>query len=162
MFRLRERGGNGSGIARRFTALLPHTQEPPMTDLERLAECCESSAGPDDDLDREIWLTVVADDNQRELVRVGRALHGDDEAAFRLDRMMGGFNPTASLDAAMTLVPEGHCVSAMGEVPDDREWYVEIWKEGEGYHQGEVRGKTPALALTAAALRARSAMEGDE
>jgi hypothetical protein len=141
-----------------------------MTDLERLAERVEAAEGPSRKLDLAIAVAVNSDDMFDAHYEWRWGCGGDEIEAWEPDKRKptGYLDPaqfcppvTRSLDAAMTLVPEGHCVSAMGEVPDDREWYVEIWKEGEGYHQGEVRGKSAALALTAAALRARSAMEGD-
>lgn len=63
----------------------------------------------------------------------------------------------ASLDAAMTLVPEGWAIDSIkeGEVGS---WYVNIrprnWVSGWWYG----KGASPALALTAAALRAQAAM----
>ena len=121
-------------------------------DFGELAERCEKATGYDWALDRDIWVAVVADDNQRELIRVGRSLHGDDEAAFRIDRMMDGENYTASLDAAMTLVPEGAEVAMQsfgGPGP------MALVKPNERF----VSGKTLPLALCAAALRARTKQE---
>lgn len=60
---------------------------------------------------------------------------------------------TTSLDAALTLVPEG------------REWSVTYLWDGrcggtcDGHH-ADFKGATPALALCIAALKARQAMEG--
>lgn len=68
---------------------------------------------------------------------------------------------TASLDAAMTLVPEG-----------SSEWNVEGWGSPSAVHDGRlstawvsgarrVYAATPALALCAAALKARSALQSE-
>jgi hypothetical protein len=74
------------------------------------------------------------------------------------------FNPpayTSSIDAALTLVPEGYCVSAMGEVPDDCCWYVVLWRDGSEKPEFEVRADSLPLALCAAALRAKEADDAD-
>lgn len=58
---------------------------------------------------------------------------------------------TASIDAAMTLVPEGH-----DWLFNTRGVYSHVWEPkevGDGYWQA--RAATPALALCAAALRAQ-------
>lgn len=99
-----------------------------MADLMKLAERVEALSGPDRAVD---WELHVFDG----LVGVG----------------MYGAHPhyTASLDAAMTLVPEG-VVFDVG------------WLHDMSQARGCVAGKkaayaaTPALALCAAALRARA------
>jgi hypothetical protein len=73
---------------------------------------------------------------------------------------------TASLDAAMTLVPEGWPSRCFGTNDDERAFaalagndahmMAEDWDE----FYVEADAATPALALCAAALRARAAMEG--
>jgi hypothetical protein len=113
-----------------------------MTDLLKLAERCEQASGPDLDLSHDI----------------ARALVG--HSGYK-------YQPyTASLDAAMTLVPEGwqgdrlswwagceaSCVLIETHLVGD-EWVREAgWL---GRVEGEAA--TPALALCAAALRARAA-----
>jgi hypothetical protein len=84
-------------------------------------------------------------------------------------------DPTASLDAAMTLVPEGWGWS-VGDVHGPLEAYsgssvpwAEIWTRDDRDVQipdmnwdgcrNHLNAATPALALTAASLRARSALE---
>lgn len=71
---------------------------------------------------------------------------------------------TASIDAALTLVPEGNEGAGV-------EWNVESWT-GNGIHAPHIRatawvagakrayGATPAIALCIASLRARSADNG--
>jgi hypothetical protein len=98
-----------------------------------LASRCEKATGPDDKLDWDIAI------------------------------VSNGFDPeyplpyTASLDAAMTLVPEGHewlklspfTASIYRFVEDDKEWAKHI----------EAKGNTFPLALCAAALKARTHKE---
>lgn len=61
---------------------------------------------------------------------------------------------TASLDAAMTLVPEGWAVACLkqGELGT---WYVDLRPLSWVYPWKHAKAATPALALTAAALLAR-------
>jgi hypothetical protein len=95
-----------------------------------LAERCENATGPDRRLDNDIRLATN-----------NGCAFGDDPPY------------TASLDAAMTLVPEG-CQATIVRRKDghgaayfDREWLAGSCDSAA----------TPALALCAAALRARSA-----
>lgn len=65
---------------------------------------------------------------------------------------------TASLDAAMSLVPEPHKWSITAGHSGDR-WQAWVWSldRGPNWHEAA----TPTLALTAASLRARAAEQGD-
>lgn len=101
-----------------------------MSELIALADACEAATGPDFHLDMEIMRAVRRDFNTAP-----------------------GY--TASLDAAMTLVPEG--------------WGYSICPNSSlltrsAFSAGIMsRAKTPALALCAAALRARAqASHGDK
>lgn len=72
-----------------------------------------------------------------------------------------------SLDAAMTLVPEGWWLVRFGYVPAPRaHWHATLRRELPGGQDGTVStgtyGDTPALALCAAALRARAALYDDQ
>lgn len=101
-------------------------------DIPTLVERIERLEGPDREVDREIALAV----------NVG-------ERGYMLRPF------TASLDSAMTLRPKGEPIAFMsvkdvyhagiGDKDGDAEWYAVA--------------ATPALALCAAALRARAAME---
>ena len=106
-------------------------------ELLALAERVEGLSGPSPKLDVEIWLTSV-----------GR------------DVPMSHF--TASLDAAMGLVPEGwwlfHIYVSPEEMPGDR-FKASVYND-QSIYAASGRASTPALALTAAALRARA--EGGE
>ena len=60
---------------------------------------------------------------------------------------------TASIDAALTLVPEGWLWRIM---PSDFDgWLAEVWTDDTLDCEFGVRAKTPALAICIAALRAR-------
>jgi hypothetical protein len=114
-------------------------------DLLALAERVEQATGPCRNLDNSIRLATNG----------GCAF--DEDPAY-----------TASLDAAMTLVPEGWNWMAGNRNQPKARAYV---NNGELHFEGvtaqrnprlrwcEVVAATPALALTAAALRARTAME---
>jgi hypothetical protein len=118
-----------------------------------LADRCEQAAGPDRKLDGAVWCAA----NGYPFVKwdgAGAVWRGADgsiqhRAAYRVPPY------TASLETAIALVPEG-CEwlrknpesMTVYRVPDDlKEWAQHIYG----------RGATPALALCAAALRARAA-----
>lgn len=116
-------------------------------ELLALAERVEEAEGPDRELDREIKAAVgdawdyAADWGPRDNCHpVANAY-------------------TASLDAVMTLVPEGWRLRQMnfsGPCADDRKWHLNLHGGREGGDTFVGRGRTPALALCAAALRARA------
>ena len=95
------------------------------TTLLTLAERCEQAAGPDAGLDLAIWTSLL------------------DTPGFRPPPSPWRTDYTASLDAAVTLVPEGCGWMVMGNAAKVKRW--------------PSRAATPALALCAAALRARAA-----
>ena len=66
---------------------------------------------------------------------------------------------TTSIDAALTLVPEGWSIANFYEAvkPQDRPWWGVVLRRDEPYRVFESLGHpTPALALTIAALKARA------
>jgi hypothetical protein len=107
------------------------------TTLLALAERCEQAAGPDAGLDLAIWTSLL------------------DTPSFR-PPLPWRTDYTASLDAALTLVPEGcewlrktpQCMTVYRVPADLKEWARHI----------DARAATLALALCAAVLRARAAM----
>lgn len=104
-----------------------------MSDLLALAERCEAASGPDRELDKAIWL--IAPDQLFEF-HSARSYY------------------TSSLDAAMTLVPE-HDIDFQSR--QRRSYAAVSFTPVNGFEQrGEGWAATPALALTAAALRARA------
>jgi hypothetical protein len=114
-----------------------------MVDKERLvelAERCEAATGPDRLFDAEIY---VALDGERENVD-----------ALAINGQVGSWVPefTASLDAAMQLVPEGWDSSLHANVGEQSR--ARVYSSA-----GDSRwsyASTPALALCAAALRSLS------
>lgn len=123
-----------------------------MTDRETLlalAERCEAGSGPDRRIDHAILLNALGwqrSDVEGWLVNpAGRTVLAIHQPRF-----------TASLDAALSLVPEGRYWSVCNESQLAGKAEAEV-----GHH--EKRGTalvawcaTPALALCAAALRARA------
>lgn len=113
------------------------------TDLIALAERVEALTGPCRETDKAIMDALVK--------------HG--VMAFRVG--LDNFRVTASLDAAMSLVPEGS-MWACGNHDNYREtpwaWCLApgmSWDDADNFFAA-----TPALALTAAALRARTKEHG--
>lgn len=109
--------------------------------LLELAERCEKAERPDRGLDAEIHFRI------KNGIGVGCA---SDAPAF-----------TGSLDAALTLVPEGHDVTiTQANGPDRTDWYGRV-KFRTPYGDGLLKkgnAMNGALALCAAALRARAAI----
>lgn len=112
-----------------------------MSDLIKLAERCEQATGPDRELECRIWIAFQPFDFQTARLVV------EDLEQWVAPRY------TASIDAALTLVPEG-CL-----------WELNQWANGASAEcattkpyepQGRRAAATPALALCAAALRARA------
>ena len=119
-----------------------------MTDratLLALEKRCEQAVGPDRKLDARIYIWIT-----------GGSAADADYAATDPDVTCNPPRYTASLDAAVTLVPDGHewlrkneiCMTVYREPDDLKEWARHI----------DARAATPALALCAAALRARAEM----
>lgn len=146
-----------------------------MTLLD-LAARCESAPGPDRELDAEIAASVRyfpqnigyvwKNDLEPNVPETGRVT---------CVTILGTFGPhyaaphfTASIDAAMMLVPEG-CLFVLKTLWDDDktagyaiiQHYAPTETGGKRY-DGETTALAapPALALTAAALRARAQIEG--
>lgn len=106
--------------------------------LLELADECERAGGPDRSLD----LAIIC-------------------AAFPKVKLGGVPEYTSSLDAALTLVPEGHDVKiTQASGPGRADWYGRCalrteWGDGISHRGNAANG---ALALCAAALRARAAI----
>lgn len=114
----------------------------PNISLDELAERVEKLTGPDRSIDWTIHLRNGLE---------GVGMYGDHPSY------------TASIDAAMTLVPEG-CAWALYSDGPTYKASAEIGKHPSGGElmQGDWigEGEAPALALTAASLRALSALGG--
>ncbi len=117
-----------------------------MTLIE-LAERCEAAMGSDRDLDADIARATGWQDVRSEGYGSIRGLRptGKREHVMRF---------TASLDAAMTLVPEGWCFEVT-----NYDTFARVRAAVLGSTSYSADADTPALALCAAALRARAAME---
>lgn len=103
--------------------------------LLELAERCEAATGPDRDLSIEIT-----------------------DALDPSDRVRGYPDYTASVDAALSLVPEGYDALDLKFGPrgaDEPKWRAIVWMPSRNVGW-DADAATPALALCAAALRARS------
>lgn len=137
-----------------------------MTDLAMLAEQCEQATGPN----RELDARIAVESGQY----VTSRHHPGMLASAAEQNRFGYYWPdyTASLDAAMTLVPEGWRVGFEQGASCDRDpskceawlWPLEStydpdWQLGQETQHSNPDGHgsfaaTPALALTAACLRA--------
>jgi hypothetical protein len=124
-----------------------------MTLLE-LADRCEKATGPDRELDADIASSLGW--RFRPSFRATMIVAFDPSGIAR-----PAPRPTSSLDAAMSLVPEGWRVGEMGEtvIECDDPWQVKLLEKrfsGERAKCAQGDAATPALALCAAALRSRS------
>ena len=119
-----------------------------MSGLLELAERCARATGPDWKLDLAIF---EAADPEAYRGSVLGAYH-------RADRVTPP-SYTASLDAAMTLVPLGQQFGCGSKDATDRAWaWAGQFSEGDYI----ANAATPALALCAAALRARASISHHE
>jgi hypothetical protein len=140
-----------------------------MTDsatLLALVDRVEALEGPCRETDAEIYQAQNPHMKQIPNDAVGRFFDPNKTSARTAERffLSGGATGvaprfTASLDAAMTLVPEGWSPS-IGQNVHHLNWaaFVQtLCTEGEPIIMGAGNATTPALALTAAALRALAA-----
>ena len=120
--------------------------------LLELAERCEAATG-------------VSDSNAGPIraleIEIHDALFGRDTYNCGGDGQRGIPRYARSLDAAMSLVPEGCSWDLHSYLSGDRpQAVVTTWPDALGRDFANF-GATPALALTAASLRARAAKQGD-
>ena len=145
---------NGDWICRNCRKEEKVTHQPKLAEL---AERCEAATGPDRELDCAIAVALNRTDEG------GSGFHRvfADDSVFEQVRAQLF---TASLDAAMTLVPKdwrrSNLYEAEPQNKSSRGWleYATLQRRTGGSHVMGT-GAIPALALTAAALRARAAME---
>lgn len=121
-----------------------------MTDLIALAGRVEEATGPD----------------RRLLINAYEAIHGTTSIDYaRWGRFEALVNVGAYLDAAMTLIPEG-CAPMQDWLHYTNDsagviaYEYDVQRTTDGYSLGHGEARTPALALTAACLRAR-AVQGE-
>lgn len=141
-------------------------------ETSELIEKIEVAGGPDRELDAEIGVAASRYDDSRIVYAKGKRWYrspGKGRIPFHVGGGNGGTSfgviyqqtrYTASLDAALTLVPEGFEWSleyqAGHHVSSDGECMVAIAKLGDPCRDWESTSATPALALCAAALKARA------
>lgn len=131
-------------------------------EIEKLIERLERLTGPDREADVRVWSWLTKRNLEEKLIRwllsegeieedYGRAA----KKGLNCDIMVEVPHYTSSIDAALTLVPEGHSTTfhtsakktqALCKVRGETVY----WSEQQGEH------KTPAIALCIAALRALS------
>lgn len=128
-------------------------------ELLKLAERVEQLSGPDREVDALIWLEVTPGATRKETRFIHKASGKEqiiDETRDASRRLIIVPNYTASLDAAMALVPEG-CDVMMGRPPARRrvnQIWAQVWDARTSETRNESVGCNLAAALCAAALRA--------
>jgi hypothetical protein len=124
--------------------------------LLELAEQCERATESDRELDTAIFAALNPDwfphKTQKHFFVNSEKLR-DTEYQSRNTRTVPRY--TASLDAAMTLVPEYHTAAIFS---DGSGSVVPAESDEDAFFAATVYAATPALALCAAALRARKAV----
>ena len=121
--------------------------------LLALADRCEQAAGPDRELDQDITKLLVPN-NARHIYRSRRGWSFFVSDSGKGIEWLENQPYTASLDAAVTLVPEG-CGYDFGKNLLGYAWGGITMPD---HNEVETSAATLALALCAAALRARAAM----
>lgn len=140
--------------------------------LIELAAACEVATGESRELDCSIWFTIHPD---KEVLWGHSGMNAQREqfkerdlfAAFHRDPNCYGFRDrdhsyTSSIDAALTLVPEGRAIRR--EYLPSASWPHRVWIYRDSImpiddgSRRPVLGRTEALALCAAALKARAAL----
>jgi hypothetical protein len=137
-----------------------------------LVERCEQATGPDRELDASIFKALGAPVPFQFFNKLVALTFDEAEQCYfaPIGDMRVRYEPptyTASLDAAMTLVPEGmmFCVTNVGvdhPTKPDLSRSSAIVGKPDDPKRGYNTGATPALALCAAALRARASAMADQ
>lgn len=126
-----------------------------MTDYSDLIERLEKATGPDRQLDAEIMRAVCSELSDTMVTDTGWCVGGDHAAPSKAK------DYTGSIDAALTLVPEGYWLdieTGTQKLAPSFEWpIVEIGEQHTGLSIWRGQAKTLALGICLAAIRARSA-----
>ncbi len=137
-------------------------------EMEALIQRVEAAQGPDRELDAAIWCGL------RGYISYGQSggIWGYEMPGLGISSVDVAAIPayTASLDAAVSLVPEGHWWNVGRTCADNSPMRHFGTRSGHCFTAGcapwgrdqHTTAATPALALCAAALRARLAMEGGD
>jgi len=130
--------------------------------LLALAERVSALTEQDAATDVEIWLAAEAGPADVQSYEEGLQISAD-EARFRAEYMMGGWAPTRSIDAAMMLVPDEWTAWGVRSRRRKTRFVAYLSRLIESDEEDEVlgHGDTPALAITAACLRAHAAIAGE-
>ncbi len=115
--------------------------------LQALADRCKQATGPDRELDARIYILVTG----------GSAADADYAATAPEVTCMPPLY-TASLDAALTLVPDGWAVELV-QALSGSPWHAKLRGGSALVPIIGAAAAAPALALCAAALRARAAID---
>lgn len=134
------------------------TKDTPMTTLD-LAERCQQASGPDYFLDSAIHRFVVAPEHKRwTFDHMGDLdkcwLWGDPKIDEDWDKPAPAY--TGSVDAAMQLVPDAERDFHLLRSSISMDMGRKDWRCNIGGFRGKGAAITPALAICAAALRART------
>lgn len=137
-----------------------------MTDYTHLLDRLTNATGADRELDVEIWLTVT-DGSYRKKWNYTHSATGRvcemDETRDKFGHLVLVPAYSESIDAAMSLVPEGRAIRR--EYLPSASWPHRVWIYRDAFmplDDGSRRpmlGKTEALALCIAALKARASCE---
>lgn len=119
--------------------------------LLQLAGRCEAATGPDREMDADIVQALGLAPHWV----CGRIGFGQFQAPDPRDQSWSSPAFTASLDAAMTLVPEGWWIATLAQNRHGERTTVTLYNDEIEYADCR-SAPTPALALCAAALRARA------
>lgn len=145
-----------------------------MTSINSLAERVGGASGPDRELDAEIWLAVTPGATRKATIIPERKVDGKLRRGWTIDETREACGHliivpayTASIDAALTLVPEGRSWTITDPANADGNRSVfghpsRCHASVEGSPNQFDYGATPALALTAASLMARAHTGGDD
>lgn len=114
-----------------------------MSDLASLIARLEAAEGPSRELDAEIWRALG-----------NGVFYSNETQPQPCDKDTGNYLPllTASLDSALSLVPEG-CAVDFKRFQNTGDGWACVWT-ARGNRSGN--GKTVAIALCLAALKARA------
>ena len=137
-----------------------------MSDLSELIARIEAASGAQYVLDCAIWDAIYPGERAERFAKLtapGKPYHGRLGPAD----VDGYVQPlrafTASIDAALTLVPDGYAVDmTIGRYWPNRARVLHVYQDGDRwFHRGSdpaicANAATPALALCAAALKARN------
>lgn len=139
-----------------------------MTQYADLIARVEKASGPDRELDIEIFRAVVAVPNEGQMVGVEPRQWDPRYTPLLVPHPKWGFSPavsddaeryTASIDAALTLAPEGANCWGFDKTPIGSEAYFSRNHVSDGHWYVSGFHCHSAIAICIAALRAREQLE---